>query len=118
MVRGFSLEKRFWVVSTRRAPVPKRLKRSTLNFAHTFLTSCCRKPSRDFSNNESFIFYCNNSTKFESVICMKTVKSRLFKKYLKRRKSQARFGLPLGWLHIREKKLLKTSILLVQELIK
>ena len=28
---------------------------------------------------------------FESVFCMKTVKSRLFKKYLKRRKSQAQF---------------------------
>ena len=74
--------------------------------------------ARVFSNNESFIFYCNNSTSFESVFCMKTVKSRLFKKYLKRRKSRARFCLSLGWLHISEKKLLKTSILLVQELIK
>ena len=35
---------------------------------------------------------------------MKTVKSRLFKKYLKRRKSRARFCLPLGWLNISEKK--------------
>ena len=35
---------------------------------------------------------------------MKTVKSRLFKKYLKRRKSRARFCLSLGWLHISEKK--------------
>ena len=40
---------------------------------------------------------------FESVFCMKTVKSRLFKKYLKRRKSQARFCLSLGWLNISEK---------------
>ena len=54
---------------------------------------------------------------FESVFCMKTVQSRLFKKYLKRRKSRTRFCLSLGWLHISEKKLLKTSILLVQELI-
>ena len=48
---------------------------------------------------------------------MKTVKNILFKKYLKRRKSGARFCLPLGWLHINEKKLLKISNLLVQELI-
>ena len=34
---------------------------------------------------------------------MKTVKSRLFKKYLKRRKSRARFCLSLGWLNISEK---------------
>ena len=33
---------------------------------------------------------------------MKIVKSRLFKKYLKRRKSRARFCLSLGWLHISE----------------
>ena len=31
---------------------------------------------------------------------MKTVKSRLFKKYLERRKSRARFCLSFGWLHI------------------
>ena len=41
---------------------------------------------------------------------MKTVKIRLFKKYLKRRKSWARFCLPLGWLNISEKQLLKTTI--------
>ena len=35
---------------------------------------------------------------------MKTVKSKLFKKYLKRRKSRARFCLTLGWLNISEKK--------------
>ena len=34
---------------------------------------------------------------------MKTVKSRLFKKYLKRRKSRAWFCLSLGWLNISEK---------------
>ena len=44
MVRGISLGKRFSVVSTWRAPVRKRLKPSTLNFEHTFLTDCCTKP--------------------------------------------------------------------------
>ena len=34
---------------------------------------------------------------------MRTVESRLFKKYLKRKKSRARFCLSLGWLHIIEK---------------
>ena len=38
---------------------------------------------------------------------MKTVKSRLFKKYLKRRKSRARFCLSLGWLNISEKKIIE-----------
>ena len=41
---------------------------------------------------------------FESVFCMKTTKGRLFKKYLEKRKSRARFCLSLGWLHISEKK--------------
>ena len=53
---------------------------------------------------------------FESVFCMKTTKGRLFKKYLEKRKSRARFCLSLGWLHVSEKKILKTAILLVQEL--
>ena len=65
-----------------------------------------------------FIFYCNNLKSFESIFRMKTVKSRFFKKYLKRRKSRARFCFSLGWLHISKKKLFKTAILLVQELIK
>ena len=38
---------------------------------------------------------------------MKTVKSRLFKKYLKIRKSRARFCLSLGWLNISEKKIIE-----------
>ena len=54
-----------------------------------------------------FIFYCNNSASFESLFYMKTVKSRLFKKYLKRRKSQARFCLSLGWLNLSEKKIIE-----------
>ena len=49
-------------------------------------------------------FYCNNSTSFENVFCIKTVKIRLFKKYLKRRKSRARFCLSLGWVNVSEKK--------------
>ena len=74
--------------------------------------SCCKldqieqNRTRVFSNNELFIFHCNNSTSFESVFCIKTVKSRLFKKYLKRRKSQARFCLSLSWLNISEKKII------------
>ena len=47
-----------------------------------------------------YFFYCNNSTNFESVFCMKTVS----KKYLKRRRLRARFCLSLGWLHISEEK--------------
>ena len=46
----------FWVVNTRRAPVQKRVKRSTINFAHTFLADCCTKPCRIFSNNEFSFF--------------------------------------------------------------
>ena len=52
-------------------------------------------------NMTAFFFSCNNSTSFE--FCKKTVKSRLFKKYLKRRKSRAQFFLSFGWLHFSEK---------------
>ena len=38
---------------------------------------------------------------------MKTVKSALFKKYLKRRESRVRFCLSLGWLNITEKKMIE-----------
>ena len=37
---------------------------------------------------------------------MKRVKSRLFRKYLQKRKSRARFCLSLGWLNINEKKII------------
>ena len=77
-----------------------------------------QKTIKVFSNNELFIFYSNNSTSFESVFSMKTVKSWLFKKYLKGKKLREQFYLSLGWLYISVKKLLKTSILLVHELIK
>ena len=69
-----------------------------------------------FSNNESFIFHDNNLASFESVFCMKTAKSRLFKKHLKRKKLPARFCLFLGFLHISENELFKTAFLLVQRL--
>ena len=62
-----------------------------------------------------FIFYCNNSTSFETLFYMETIKSRLFIKHLWKRKWRARFCLSLGWLHISEQKLLETAILL-QEL--
>ena len=83
----------------------KRLKGSTVNFAHTFLTDCAQSRGHVFPNNELFMFYCNKSASFESVFCMKTVKNRLLRKYLERRKSRARFCLSLGWLHISEKKM-------------
>ena len=38
---------------------------------------------------------------------MKTVKSILFKEYLKKRKSRARLCLSIGWLNITEKKNIK-----------
>ena len=55
---------------------------------------------------------------FESVFCMKIVKSRLLKKYLKIKNSPARFCFSLGWLNISEKKLLNTAILSVLEHLK
>ena len=52
----------------------------------------------------------------KAYFCMKTVKSWSFKKYLKGKKMRARLCLSLGWLHISEKKLLKTAILLGRRL--
>ena len=49
---------------------------------------------------------------------MKTVKSGLFKKHLKIKKSRAGFRLSLSWPHINEKKILKAAILSMQELMK
>ena len=88
-----------------------------LNFSHIFLTGCWTRTCPRFSNNESFIFNCNNLTSFESVFYMKTVKNRLFKKYLKRRKSRALFCLSHGWFYISANKYLKTAVQLVKELI-
>ena len=48
---------------------------------------------------------------------MKTVKSRLFKKYLKRKQSWATFCLSLGWLNISEKKLLKVGKYKVEKVV-
>ena len=74
------------------------------------------KNASAFSNN-SFILYWNNSMSFESVFRIKINQSRLFKKYLKRRKWRLKFCLSLNWVHINANKLLKTPFLLVQELI-
>ena len=74
MVRVISFGNGFWAVNTWRAPVRKRLKRSTLNFAHSKRTAAQNR-ARVLSNNELFIFYSNNSTSFESVVFMKIVKS-------------------------------------------
>ena len=63
-------------------------------------------------------FYCNNSMSFASVFCMKTVKKRLFKKIFEKKK-MAGMLLFISWLaKYKWKKLLKTTILSVQELIK
>ena len=45
---------------------------------------------------------------------MKTIKSRLFKKYLKRKKLRAQFCLSLGWLNISEKLHLKTTKTIIE----
>ena len=56
---------------------------------------------RIFPNNESFIFYCNNSKSFESVFCMKTVGSRIFKKHLKKENRGHSFVcLLVGYIHV------------------
>ena len=44
MVRWISLGQSFWVLKTWRAPEQKRVKRSTLNLTHTFLTDCWTNP--------------------------------------------------------------------------
>ena len=77
-------ESGFWVVSNWRAPIRKRLKRSTVNFAHV---------PAFFSNNELFLFYSINSTSFGSVFCMKTVIQKIFK-----RKKIASLVLFVSWL--------------------
>ena len=93
MVRGISPGKGFWVVNTWRAPTWKWLKRSTLNFAQTFLTGCWTKTWPRFFWQWAIHFYCHNSMSFESIFCIKTNESKLFKKDLKIRKSRAWFCL-------------------------
>ena len=68
------------------------------------------KSSRLLQRSKFLVFHWNNSTSFESIFYMKTVKSRLFKKYLKGRKSRAQFCLSLGWLHISEKNYWKLQL--------
>ena len=95
------------MVNSWRALAQKRFKLSILNFAHTFPKTTTQNRARVFSNNDSFIFYCINSTSFESVFCMKTVKSRLFKKYLKKWKLRALFCWSFAWLNISEKRIIE-----------
>ena len=57
VVRRISLVKSFWMVNTWWAPVRKRFKGSTLNFAHTFLTDCCTKAVPAFFLIMSYSFF-------------------------------------------------------------
>ena len=94
-------------MNTWQAQVRNGWKRSALYFCIDISNRLLHKTvsmfSMFFSNNELFIFCFNNSSSFEIVFCMKTVESRLFKKYLKRRKLRAWFCISLAWLHISEK---------------
>ena len=103
------------MVNTQRAPVKKTAYAINFKLYPHISNRLLNKTALVRPNNESFIFYCNSSTSFESVFCIKTVKCRLFKKHLKRRKSRACFCLSLAWLHISEQKLLKAPIIFVQE---
>ena len=98
-LRGISLGKGFWVLNTWRAPVWKLLKRSTLNYAHTFPIACWTKTCPFFfSNNEPFIFHCKKSTSFKSIFAWKQLKVDYSKNTWKERKSRERFSFFLGWL--------------------
>ena len=86
---------------------------------HTqFWQAAAQKRAHDFSNNELFSFCGNTLTNFEITFWTKTVKNRLSKKYLKRRKMRPRFFFGLGYMHFSKKKLYKTTYVLVQELVK
>ena len=65
--------------------------------------NCCIYSSNNFFN-ELFSFCSNTLTNFEITFWTKTVKNRLSKKYLKRRKIRPRFFLGLGYMHLTEKK--------------
>ena len=67
---------------------------------------------------EFSIFHYNTFTRMESAFCTKTIKSKLFKKHSKRRKSWASFGLRLGSLFFTVRINENITILLVLELIK
>ena len=57
MVIGILLGKGFWVVNTWWVPVWKQLKRSTSNFAQTFLTDCYTKLRSYFFPTMSYSFF-------------------------------------------------------------
>ena len=79
-----------------------------------------QKHARIFSNNESFIFDCNNSTNFQSVVYIKTVKKYYSKNIIKAENRGHGFICPLvGFISLPiNNELFKTAILLVQEFIK
>ena len=105
-------EKGFWVVNTSWAPVPKRLEKLALNFTHTFLRRCWVKICPVFSTKSHSFFISIIRRVLKEYFAWK----QFIQKYLKRGKSRARLCLPLDWLHISVNKLMKTAILLVQEL--
>ena len=75
MITGILIGKSFWVVNTWRAPVRKWLKRSPLNFAHTFLTDCCTKSCPCFPNNELFIFIAKTRRPLKAYFAWKQLKA-------------------------------------------
>ena len=115
MVRGIPLGKSFWVVNTWRAPVRKPLKGSTLNFAHI---------SNRLLQKTVPAFFLIMSYSFFMVITRRALKGYFALKQLKADYSKI-FGKKkiagtvsfVSWLATYQwKKLLKTAILLVQEL--
>ena len=93
------LRKDFWVEST-------QMNCSTITAKTTYFKLCTHiynkllhKKAPVFSNKEISIFHCSISSNFESVFWTK-----LFKKYLERRKWRARLCLDLGKVHFNEKK--------------
>ena len=101
---GISLGKGFWGVNTLQNSIQKRLKQSTLNFAHAFPTAAVQKDTSNFSNNELCMFNYDIATSFELKFGTRTIRSI--------------YCLSLGFLYLGGRKLLKTTTLLVYQLIK
>ena len=104
MVIVILVRKGFWMVNTWQVPIWKQLKWSTFKLCTHISNRLLHKivPAFFLTMTNSF-FIKINQTSFESVFCMKTGKTGLIKKHLKRRKSHARSCLSLGWLYNREK---------------
>ena len=81
----------------------KRLTSSSTKTNCTVDFKLCTHISHKMMNKNVLLFfhwvivYCNDSRSFESAFCMKTVKSRLFKKYMIKSLSTLCFS--LSWLH-------------------